>query len=108
MQMEQMKMQAEMQAEAQKQQFTAQLESAKLAREQEMERFKAELDANTKIRVAQISHSASMLPEDMNTHQQMSVALNQDLRNLIENLANQISLSNNIKPSKPADMVIIE
>jgi hypothetical protein len=108
MQMEQMKMQAEMQAEAQKQQFTAQLESAKLAREQEMERFKAELDANTKIRVAQISHSASMLPEDMNTHQQMSVALNQDLRNLIENLANQISLSNNIKPGKSADMVIIE
>ena len=101
-------MQAEMQAEAQKQQFTAQLESAKLAREQEMERFKAELDANTKIRVAQISHSSSMLPEDMNAHQQMSAALNQDLRNMIEILSNQISASNNTKPDKAVDMVIIE
>jgi len=49
-----------------------------------------------------------MLPEDMNAHQQMSAALNQDLRNMIEILSNQISASNNIKPDKAVDMVIIE
>ena len=100
-------MQSEMQMEAQKQQFTAQLESAKLEREQQMERFKAELDANTKIRVAQISHSASMLPEDQNAHQQMSAALNQDLRNMIEILSNQISASNNIIPRLLRELAVV-
>jgi hypothetical protein len=99
-QLEQMRVQADMQIaqaqaqfEVQKQQFNAQLESAKLEREQQMERFRAELDANTKIRVAQISHSASMLPEDMDAQQQMHATLNQDLRGMIEAMMNTVNNS---------------
>ena len=99
-QLEQMRVQADLQIaqaqaqfEVQKQQFNAQLESAKLEREQQMERFKAELDANTKIRVAQISHSASLLPEDMDAQQQMHATLNQDLRGMIEAMMSNVNNS---------------
>ena len=53
--MKQMELDAEARLEAQKQQFEAQMAAEKLAREEEFQRWKTELEAATKVTVARIS-----------------------------------------------------
>jgi len=53
--MKQMELEAEARLEAQKQQFEAQMAAEKLAREEEFQRWKTELEAATKVTVARIS-----------------------------------------------------
>jgi len=55
MQLEQAKLQQEAALEQQRQQFEAQIKAQELAQKEQMERFKAELDAATKIMVARIA-----------------------------------------------------
>ena len=59
MQIEQMKAQAAGQIELQKQQYEGQIKLQELAAKEQFERFKAELDATTKIAIAQISANQS-------------------------------------------------
>jgi hypothetical protein len=60
MQIEQMKAQAAGQIELQKQQYEGQIKLQELAAKEQFERFKAELDATTKIAIAQISANQSL------------------------------------------------
>ena len=60
MQAEQQRAQAEMQMEQQKAQLELQLKAQELAQKEQLERFKAELDAATKIMVARISANPGM------------------------------------------------
>jgi hypothetical protein len=53
--LKQMELEAEARLEAQKQQFEAQMAAEKLAREEEFQRWKTELEAATKVTVARIS-----------------------------------------------------
>ena len=59
MQIEQMKAQAAGQIELQKQQYEGQIKLQELAAKEQFEKFKAELDATTKIAIAQISANQS-------------------------------------------------
>jgi F0F1-type ATP synthase membrane subunit b/b' len=59
MQIEQMKAQATGQIELQKQQYEGQIKLQELAAKEQFERFKVELDATTKIAIAQISANQS-------------------------------------------------
>lgn len=59
MQIEQMKAQAAGQIELQKQQYEGQIKLQELATKEQFEKFKAELDATTKIAIAQISANQS-------------------------------------------------
>jgi hypothetical protein len=59
MQIEQMKAQAAGQIELQKQQYEGQIKLQELAAKEQFERFKVELDATTKIAIAQISANQS-------------------------------------------------
>jgi hypothetical protein len=52
---DQAKLQMEMQLEQQRQQFEAQMKAQELAQKQEADRYKADLDAATKVMVARIS-----------------------------------------------------
>ena len=90
-QMEQQKMQMEVQRTQQEQQFNAQLEQHKMAQEaqmaqsqQEFDRWKAELEASTKIVIAQISADTSMKQTQMAGEQQVEQAaqaeVSQDLQ----------------------------
>lgn len=59
MQIEQMKAQAAGQIELQKQQYEGQIKLQELAAKEQFEKFKAELDATTKVTIAQISANQS-------------------------------------------------
>ena len=62
MQMEQLKAQTKMAMEQQKQQFEAQLEAMKLQSQQEAAKYKADLDAQTKLIIAQMNKTLPMPP----------------------------------------------
>jgi hypothetical protein len=55
MQMEQLKNQTKLAMEQQKQQFEAQLEAMKLQSQQEAAKYKADLDAQTRLIIAQMN-----------------------------------------------------
>jgi len=62
MQMEQMKNQTKMAMEQQKQQFETQLEAMKLQSQQEAAKYKADLDAQTKLIIAQMNKTLPVPP----------------------------------------------
>ena len=62
MQMEQLKNQTKMAMEQQKQQFEAQLEAMKLQSQQEAAKYKADMDAQTRLIIAQMNKTLPTLP----------------------------------------------
>jgi hypothetical protein len=62
MQMEQLKNQTKLAMEQQKQQFEAQLEAMKLASQQEAAKYKADMDAQTRLIIAQMNKTLPMPP----------------------------------------------
>jgi hypothetical protein len=62
MQMEQLKNQTKLQMEQQKQQFEAQLEAMKLQSQQEAAKYKADMDAQTRLIIAQMNKTLPTLP----------------------------------------------
>jgi colicin import membrane protein len=61
MQMEQLKNQTKLQMEQQKQQFEAQLEAMRLQSEQAASKYKADMDAQTRLIIAQMNKAAPPL-----------------------------------------------
>ncbi|NDF23280.1 MAG: hypothetical protein EB148_02250, partial [Actinobacteria bacterium] len=79
MQMEQAKLQQEMALEQQRQQFEAQLKAQELQQKEQMERFKAELDAATKVMVARIQANPGLDIPMLEQQQQVTERVVQDM-----------------------------
>ena len=79
MQLEQAKMQQEMSLEQQRQQFQQQLEAQKMQQEAELAKFKANLDAATKVMVARISANPGLDIPMFEAQQQVNEKVVQDL-----------------------------
>ena len=79
MQLEQAKMQQEMALEQQRQQFQQQLEAQKMQQEAELAKFKANLDAATKVMVARISANPGLDIPMFEAQQQVNEKVVQDL-----------------------------
>ena len=79
MQLEQAKMQQEVALEQQKQQFEAQLKAQELQQKEQMERFKAELDAATKVMVARIQANPGLDIPMLEAQQQVTERVVQDM-----------------------------
>jgi len=62
MQMEQLKNQTKLAMEQQKQQFEAQIEAMKLQSQQEAAKYKADMDAQTRLIIAQMNKTLPTLP----------------------------------------------
>ena len=79
MQMEQAKLQQEAALEQQRQQFEAQLKAQELQQREQMERFKAELDAATKVMVARIAANPGLDIPMLEQQQQVTERVVQDM-----------------------------
>jgi len=79
MRLEQAKMQQEMSLEQQRQQFQQQLEAQKMQQEAELAKFKANLDAATKVMVARISANPGLDIPMFEAQQQVNEKVVQDL-----------------------------
>jgi len=79
MQMEQAKMQQEAALEQQRQAFEAQLKAQELQQKEQMERFKAELDAATKVMVARIQANPGLDIPMLEAQQQVTERVVQDM-----------------------------
>jgi hypothetical protein len=79
MQIEQMKAQNEMQLEQMRQQFEAQLKTQELAQKEQAERFKAELDAATRVMVARIQANPGLDIPMLEAQQQVTERVMQDM-----------------------------
>jgi flagellar biosynthesis GTPase FlhF len=79
MQIEQMKAQNEMQLEQMRQQFEAQLKTQELAQKEQAERFKAELDAATRVMVARIQANPGLDIPMLEAQQAVSERVVQDM-----------------------------
>ncbi len=90
MQIEQMKAQAQAAIEEQRQRFEAALKAEELAQRAELERHKAQLDADTKILVARIGAAGADVPaidavNDITNR--MATGMSEDVRSMIQAMA---------------------
>jgi membrane protein involved in colicin uptake len=79
MQIEQMKAQAAMQVETQKQSHEAQMKANELASKEQFERWKAELEAATKVLIAQIGAKTALDQSSLAAEQAASAKVNEEL-----------------------------
>jgi hypothetical protein len=90
MQMEQMKAQAQAAIEEQRQRFEAALKAEELAQRAELERHKAQLDADTKVLVARISAAGADVPAIdavSEATNRMATGMSEDVRAMIQSMA---------------------
>jgi len=90
MQIEQMKAQMLQQSEQQRQQFEAQMKMQEMAAQEQFERWKADLDASTKIMVARISSNPGvdvpLLEVQQAAADNMTSALNENVRQVMDTI----------------------
>ena len=90
MQIEQMKAQNEAAMEEQRQRFQAALKAEELAQQAEIDRYKAQLDAETRITVARIGAAGADVPAlDLvsEASNRMATGMSEDVRALIQSMA---------------------
>lgn len=95
MQIEQMKAQTTAQAEQQRQQFDAQMKMQEFAAKEQLERWKADLDAATKIMVARISSNPGVDVPLLESQQAASDLLVNELGENVRNAMGQIAETHN-------------
>jgi hypothetical protein len=90
MQIEQMKAQMLAQSEQQRQQFEAQMKMQEMAAKEQFERWKADLDASTKIMVARIASNPGvdvpLLEVQQAAADNMTTALNENVRQVMDTM----------------------
>jgi F0F1-type ATP synthase membrane subunit b/b' len=95
MQIEQMKVQATAQVEQQRQQFDGQMKMQELAAKEQLEKWKAELDAATKIMVARISSNPGIDVPLLESQQAASDLLVNELGENVRNAMGQMAETHN-------------
>jgi hypothetical protein len=105
MQAEQQRAQAEMQMEQQKAQLELQLKAQELQQKEQLERFKAELDAATKIMVARISANPGMDVPMLEQQQAVTERVAQDVGTSVQATMQQlVGLYQNLMDTQAQNM----
>ena len=92
MQLEQAKLQQEASMEQQRQQFEAQLKAQELQQKEQMERFKAELDAATKVMVARIQANPGLDIPMLEAQQQVTERVVQDMGSEVKSAMDRLAM----------------
>ncbi len=90
-QIEQMKAQLAQQMEASRQQHEAQLQMQEMAAKQQFERYKADLDAATKITVAKISSNNGVDPEQQEQEKATHIELMRGVNDVVSQVAAELA-----------------